>query len=212
MDWKYKHFASEMTFSASRAEVIEAARNYVSASLGWPLVETVDGLETKGYSFAHAATAKFHLTASTNGTKVGVELAVERASTLGFMLFDVGGYYNRQIRKWLEGIQWQLQHKSFLPTSQQPLTQVKPPQAWPTRFFGKFLYLLVASWLIILLLSFLVLPLVGLITGHLYIPGRGSGGITLHGAWARIISALILMLTTFILWKSKKRRQVSIKR
>ncbi len=30
-----------------------------------------------------------------------VELAVERVGPLGFMLFDVGGYYNGQIARWL---------------------------------------------------------------------------------------------------------------
>jgi hypothetical protein len=34
---------------------------------------------------------------------------VERAGPTGFMLFDVGGYYNIQIRKWLDAIQSAIQ-------------------------------------------------------------------------------------------------------
>jgi len=40
---------------------------------------------------------------------------------------------------------------------------------------------------------------VGLVTGHLFLLGRGS--LTVHGTWARILSALILMFGTFLAWR-----------
>ena len=106
MDWKDKHFHQEMVFQAPRETVLEAARAFAGESLGWQIADTADGFEARGYSAAHQATARFRIAPASRGTKVQVELLVERASPLGFMLFDVGGYYNRQIRKWLEGIQW----------------------------------------------------------------------------------------------------------
>ena len=214
MDWKYKHFNSETTFSASPSEVSDAARLFFSKSLGWQVEETMDGLQARGFSFAHAATAMFRIQPSTHGTKVTVELLVERAGYMGFMLFDVGGYYNRQIRKWFEGVQWQLHQRLVSPSEQESLTPVAPKQqrpGWASRLFGIFLYLVAIEWIIILLLFFLILPVVGLISGYLYIPGRGSGGVTLHGAWARIVSTIILMVSAYVLWKAKKKHRVSIK-
>jgi hypothetical protein len=44
---------------------------------------------------------------------------VERAGWRGFMLVDVGGYYNIQIRKWLDGIQWSLSSEQWAASSEQ---------------------------------------------------------------------------------------------
>jgi hypothetical protein len=38
----------------------------------------------------------------------------------------------------------------------------------------------------------LLFAVIGLVTGTLFVPGRGKG-ITLHRIWARIVSALILV-------------------
>ena len=45
---------------------------------------------------------------------------------------------------------------------------------------------------------------VGLLTGHLFLLGRGS--LTIHGIWARILSGLILMFGAFIAWRIKSKR------
>ena len=105
MDWKYKHFHQERVFAASRDFVIQAARAYMADSLAWQVTDTAEGLSAKGTSFTHAGIANFRMQSVGKETKVEVELLVERASPTGFMLFDVGGYYNIQIRKWLAGIQ-----------------------------------------------------------------------------------------------------------
>lgn len=117
MDWKYKHFHQERVFPAAPDVVLEAARAFMGESLGWRITDTPDGFSAQGYSSSHGAIAnlQFQSTAggasSESGTKVAVELLVERAGWRGFMLFDVGGYYNIQVRKWLDGIQWSLHQK-----------------------------------------------------------------------------------------------------
>ena len=59
------------------------------------------------------------------------------------------------------------------------------------------------------LLMYLLFAVIGLLTGTLYIPGRGHE-ITLHGIWARIVSGLILVGFTWLLLlvfrKSKRKR------
>ena len=81
----------------------------MAESLGWQIADTpdgfTDGFTAEGYSFSHRAIAKLRIQSAAGGTKVAVELLVERASSLGFIFVDVGGYYNIQIRKWLDGSQ-----------------------------------------------------------------------------------------------------------
>ena len=71
----------------------------------------------------------------------------------------------------------------------------------------------VSVWLLVIGLYGLN-ALLGVITGELYLPSKKGGGGTLHGAWARIISLVILAVSYFILsamWKGvrkgRKRRQ-----
>ena len=109
MDWKYKHFHQQRSFPASRDVVVEAARRYMGESLGWNVTDAADGLRAEGYGFSHAAVADLRIQSAGNETTVGVDLSVERAGPTGFMLFDVGGYYNIQIRKWLDAIQSAIQ-------------------------------------------------------------------------------------------------------
>jgi hypothetical protein len=192
MDWKYKQFNSERTFQAPRYEVFEAARAFVAESLRWQIAETADGFEARGYSFFHAATAKFRIEPAAGGTKVALELVVERASALGFMLFDVGGYYNIQIRKWFDSIQWCLRQRltSGQDASENPVVlQANKPTAYI--FNGCLVFICVTFTLYLVFI--LITAVIGLLTGHLYTLGRGRG-TSLHGAWARIVSAIILIL------------------
>ena len=112
MDLKHKHFFQERVFTESRNVVVEAARTFMSESLGWQITDTSDGFTAEGDSFAHHAIGTFRIQADGGGTKVTVELLVERVSPLGFMLVDVGGYYNIQIRKWLDGTEGAIHQKS----------------------------------------------------------------------------------------------------
>jgi hypothetical protein len=105
MDWKYKRFHQQRSFHASRDAVIDATRRYLTESLGWKVSDATDGLRGEGHSFSRDATANFRIQTVGSETTIAVDLMVERAGPTGFMLFDVGGYYNIQIRKWLDGIQ-----------------------------------------------------------------------------------------------------------
>ena len=107
MDWKYKHFNHEATFKAAPTSVGEAAHTVVAGSLN-QIEDTSDGFIGRGYGAWHAEIATFRITAAPDGTKVTVELLVERASTMGYMLVDIGGYYDGQIDKWFSGISRQL--------------------------------------------------------------------------------------------------------
>ncbi len=107
MDWKYKHFDHEAIYKASRESVLEAARTVVAESLGG-IGDTTDGFVARGYGAWHPEVATFRITPTANGTRVAVELLVERAAMRGYMLFDVGGYYNGQIDKWFSHISQRL--------------------------------------------------------------------------------------------------------
>ena len=104
-------------FQAPRAEVLDATRRYLLSRSGGKYGNH-RGLARGSSSFSHAAIANFRIQPAGNGTKVELNLLVERAGPTGFMLFDVGGYYSIQIRKWLDGIQWAI-HQQVSGTPQQ---------------------------------------------------------------------------------------------
>lgn len=139
------------------------------------------------------------------GTDVYVELLVERAGVTGFMLFDVGGYYNIQIRHWLDGIQALLHDQ--LTESQHTSSVAAPPppnRAAACLFNGclAFIGLGFGLYLLITLIS----AVIGLATGNLLLIGR-SGDMTVHGAAARVVSALILAAAAWIAWRIIKTRR-----
>jgi len=107
MDWRYKHFNQEAVFKASPESVLEAARAVAAESLEG-IENTTDGFIARGHSAWHAAIATFRSMPAPNGTKLTVELLVERAALRGYMLFDVGSYYNGQIDKWFSRISQRL--------------------------------------------------------------------------------------------------------
>ena len=207
MDWKYKHFHQERVFTAPRDVVTEAARAFMAESLGWQVTDTPDGFSAQGYSFTHRAIANLRIqpaaggASSESGTRVAVELLVERVGWRGYMLFDVGGYYNIQIRKWLDGVQWSLHQKLTgshdESTNPLVLAQNKPAAC----IFNGCLVFIVVTFVLYLLVTF-ISAVVGLLTGNLFLLGRGD--LTIHGIWARILSALILMFGAFIAWRIKR--------
>jgi hypothetical protein len=206
MNWKYKHFYQERTYAAPRDVVLEAARDFMAGSLGWKIADSPDGFTAEGYSFAHQATANLQIQPAMEGTKVSLDLSVSRAGATGFMLFDVGGYYNIQIRKWLDGIQWSI-HQKLTPSevgSAQPPMPVANKGA--ARLFNGCLVFIVAMFALYFLIT-AICAVVGLASGNLYLFGRG-GTLVIHGLAARVTSALILMFGVFLVWKmTRKRRQ-----
>ncbi len=204
MDWKYKHFHQERLFQASRDEVMGAARKYVSETLGWKSRDETDGFSAEGYSFTHAGVATFRFQSAAGGTKVEVDLLVKRAGSMGFMLFDVGGYYNIQIRKWLDGIQWNIHQK--LAGGDEPAAAQEDNKT-SARVFNGCLLFIVAMFALWFIVNF-ICAIVGVFTGTLYLFGRG-GTIVVHGMVARVISALILAFGLFIVWRVRHSRHPS---
>jgi hypothetical protein len=87
-----------------------------------------------------------------------------------------------------------------------PITQAKSPAANKVGsiFIGCVLILFLFG-----LLMYLLFAVIGLVTGTLFIPGRGNG-ITLHGLWARIVSGLILLGFAWVMvlvFRFRKRNQ-----
>ena len=155
MDWKYKHFHQERLFPQSPDIVAEAARAIMTESLGWQVTDTAEGFTAqdftgKGSSFAHGAIADFHFQSAAGGTLVNVELLVARAGAAGFMLFDVGGYYNIQIRKWLDGIQSRLHAQSLgqEPPPHQPLPPQKKSAACLFHGCLGFIFVMFSLWVL----------------------------------------------------------------
>jgi hypothetical protein len=203
MDWKYKHFHQERVFPAPRDVVYEAARTFMAESLGWQITDTPDGFTAQGYSFSHRSIANLHIQSAGGGTKVAVELLVERAGWRGFMLFDVGGYYNIQIRKWLDGIQWSL-HQTLTGSHDESTNPLVLAEKKPAAYiFNGCLVFIVVMFALYFLVTF-ICAAVGLLTGHLYLWGRG-GVLVVHGILARIVSALILMFGAFLAWRIKRK-------
>jgi hypothetical protein len=215
MDWKYKHFHQERVFPASRDLVTEAARAFMAESLGWEITRTVeaigtaDGFTASGYSFTHRAVANLRIQAAASGassesaTSVSVELLVERAGWRGYMLFDVGGYYNIQLRKWLDGIQWSLHQKltGNHDESQNPLVLAQQKPA--AHIFNGCLLFIIVMFALYFVVTF-VSAVVGLLTGNLYLIGRGN--LAVHGIGARVLSAAILVFGAFLVWRIKSKR------
>lgn len=107
MDWKYKHFNHQAIFRAPREGVLSAARAVVAESLE-SIEDTADGFAARGFAAIHPAVATFRLTPAPGGTQLTVELLVQRAAMRGYMLWDVGDYYNGQIDKWFTAISQRL--------------------------------------------------------------------------------------------------------
>ena len=209
MDFKYKHFHQQRLYTASRQEVFDRARAVMADSVGWTIGdETLQGFTAQGSSFGHAAIANIQIRSTGGGTLVDIELRVERAGFSGFMLFDVGGYYNIQIRKWLDAIQASVhQQATGQPAAGAPPLQ--PPNKSAARVFHGCLLLIAVAFGLYLLVT-AIEAVVGLATGNLFLIGRG-GTLTVHGPTARVISAAILVFGAWIVWRViKKPRAPSI--
>jgi hypothetical protein len=219
MDWKYKHFTQEAVFHAEPEIVRQAVIAFATDWLAdWKVSETSEGIEARGYSGLHLATARFRVERAAEGTKLIVEMQVQRASGRGFMLVDIGGFYNGKIRQWLGALPWWIHQKEAEATRSEGQTVVELPGKPQIPKMSPALHQLLGCSVIGILLVFalwfcwnLIAAIIGLVTGNLDLPGRG-GDLVLHGLWARIVSALILLLfgwIAFRIWKPKKRNRGS---
>jgi hypothetical protein len=151
MDWHSKHFTQEAVFSALPDSVLEAARAVAADAIG-PVTDTATGFVAQGRKGGHAISADFRVEPAPAGTQVTVELRAARAAGRGFMLFDLGGYYDLQLRRWLSGIGQRL--------GQPPVSRSQPPLQQGC-LAGCFVYLVLGACLATLALPvdrFLLLP------------------------------------------------------
>ena len=199
MDFKYKHFRQQRLFSASPAEVFDCARAVMAESAGWAVAnETADGFTAAGSSFGHAGIADVQVRSSGGGAVVDVQLRVERAGFSGFMLLDVGGYYNIQIRKWLDAIQASLHQQASGQAAPAAAPLQSRNKATACAFNGCLIFIAITIG-VYFLVTF-VCALIGLTTGNLLLIGRG-GDLMVHGVAARVISAAILLFGVWIVWR-----------
>ncbi len=204
MDWKYKHFRQARGFPAERDVVANAARAFMIEALGWKIADTPEGFSAEGYSFTHRAIANVRMHSGTAGTTVEIDLSVERVGPTGFMLFDVGGYYTIQIRKWFDGIQARIHQELSDNKDAAPIGPHAPPNKATSCLFNGclvFIAVMFGLWLIINL----VCAVIGLVTGHLVLLGRHDN-IHVYGVAARVISALILLFGAWLGWRIVRSR------
>jgi hypothetical protein len=105
------------------------------------------------------------------------------------------------------GIRQGVDQRPVSATKQESVEQGKqaaPINRWAGNLFGGCLIALI----ILIPLTYFICAVIGLSTGYLYLPSRGAGGATIHGAWARIVSVIILMVFAWIvLWVLRERKK-----
>ena len=111
--WLLATSKSRMKFHGDRvvSAAPDAAREAVKAMAaeelsGFALRETPDGWTGSGILGLHQTDAALTIEPSGTGAKVTIELSVLRSSsTGGYMLYDLGSFYDRHIRKWLADVE-----------------------------------------------------------------------------------------------------------
>jgi hypothetical protein len=193
MDWTYKHFTQEAVFGALRESVLEAARAVVAESFG-PVEDSPDGFVARGRSGWHSATATFRIEPAQNGTKVAIELLVARATLRGFMLVDIGGFYDGQLRRWLSDIGRQLG---------QPPVFMSRPSVQHGCLTGCVDYLVVGTGL-----AFLAMPLdrLVLLPPSMPLPGPAMLVASSIGLLAGIVAFLYALYPEASIWNGVRER------
>ena len=200
MNWRHKHFFGEQTYTQPRDQVLKEARAFMAEAARWKIEETDEGFIASGIDFGHVANATFQLTPSDDAIRLNVDLAVKRRGIEGFMLFDIGGYYGGEIRHWLQGIGDRLDGRVGA------LAPHCAPRA-RARMFGCLVGFGVVAASLLLLWTFVLGPIIGLAFGVLVLLGR-NGDSTLHGTWARGVSAAIIAVDVlfYLRWRRWSRR------
>jgi hypothetical protein len=89
-----------------------------------------------------------------------------------------------------------------------PQTIAPSKQTSPVnRLAGSVLGGCVIATLVLATFTYFISAIIGLVTGHLYLPGRGHGGMV-HGALARILAVVILLMFAWVVvWVLRQRRK-----
>ena len=184
MDWKYEYFNDEVTFQAEPEIVLKALRAFAADWLDdWKVSDTPDGIEARSQSGYRFATATFRVEPAPGCARVAVKMQVERANSLGLMMFDNGGYYSGLIRKWLQALPWWVQQQQAVASQSKgqdgKAAPTGPPIPKPIREPDRRKGCIAISVFIILSI-YAIVAFLGLLTGGLYIPAS-NGGINIHG-------------------------------
>jgi hypothetical protein len=187
-------FSLAKDFPSKPDAVLKVTREFLADSFpAWRVEAVADGLEATGAWGAHRATAWFRVRRIPGGASLEVEVLVEHPELS--RSYSVDDAVN-PLDQWLQDIRLRLhprRHTDFeLSTPGQSLRIVK-------KLMGNAISgLLIVMLLIWFAVMFGLLPAIGLATGVLYIPGRyHSPGIEIHGIWARLISAGVLVFFGF---------------
>jgi hypothetical protein len=128
-----KAFQREVTLRAPGPIVLEATREYAIRMVGWDVEDAAPGATSVELS-KYSERLRFDVSQTSGGTQVSANLVVPRASTTGFMLFDVGNYYGRTLDKHLHGI-WQVLGEMYATSPWEAGHDADPPEAIaPPRF------------------------------------------------------------------------------
>jgi len=194
MDWTYKHFHGEQVYRQAPDEVLAAARAYVGETLVWASEDAPGGFTARGISFSHRVIAEFRASRTEGGgTRLSVELAAKRFGYMEFMIWDVGGYYSGQIRRWFDEIGDRLEGRVGAAAPHRP-------PGFGAKFMGWCFVIAIVGFGIWAVWNLGVAPIIGLVTGNLYLTGRG-GDLTFTGVWGRGVSAGILVFDVLIAWR-----------
>jgi hypothetical protein len=200
-------FTESRTFHLSQDELPAAVKSTFE-NLGWGYTvpsgnEFQTHISMSGWSWGEELTAKV--------LRDGVIQVESKCHGYRPQIVDFG-----KNRANVETFFAQLQHRiaqgpdwtSISASAHQPIAQGNQPVPKNSRAAAVFIGCIVAFFLFAIFLFF-ISAVIGLLTGHLYLPDRGGGSGTLHGPWARITSGIILMFFAWILVRVLRRRRQS---
>lgn len=185
-------FTESRTFYLPQDELITAVKSTFE-KLGWGYTvpsanEFYTHISMSGWSWGEDLTAKLLL----NGT-VQVESKCHgyRPQIIDF------GKNRANVERFFAQLQHTVTQGPISATAHEPISTGNPPLAKGSPAASVFIGCIITSFLLTLL-AFFLSAVVGLLTGHLYLPTRGSGGGTIHGVWARVVSAIVLIFLAWI--------------
>lgn len=178
-------------FPSKPDAVLKATRDFLAGSFPqWRVESVADGLDATGVSGSHPATARFRVRKIPGGTSLSVEYLTQQPELSRSCTVDDGPLDN-----WLQDIRLRLHPR--LNTDFERSSSGRLFLAIKTVVVNGIAGLMIVMVVIWFMVLFAVLPAIGLLTGDLYIPGKYRPGLDIHGPWARIISAGMLVVFAF---------------
>lgn len=199
-------FAESRTFILSEGELVAVVESALR-NLGWPY-KILWGKEFQAdvphgpWSWGEVLKAEI--------LPGGRIQAQSKSSGRSPALIDFG-----KNRKNIEQFFAMVDHSIKVGAYQEPASAPPPPSMPQTapasqanRLAGKLLGGCLVVAIVMVTFTYFIAAMIGLVTGHLYVPGRGHSNVVIHGALARMISAVILLVFGWIgVWIFRQRRK-----